>query len=541
MLESYNYEYSSMLPYWQKLDDLYKGERVVKSRGTKYLPASAGMIIDGLGVPNSLGDKVYRAYKERADYINHVKTGVDRYVGLCHQSAPTIQLPKEMEYLRDKATKDGQSLESLLRMINTEQVKLGRCGLFADLNTNANGSKPYIAFYNAFSIINWNDSDNPYGYTGLNMLVLHEVEHVCKNFEWTDEDRYRVCLLGDGNVVKSTDRYQQGVFLGDTFDKGKMFTPSYLGTTLDEIPFVFVNSCDCMSKPDYPPLDDLANTSLGAYRLSADYKQALHMQGQDTLVIKGQLLNLDAEAQAKQNNALSTDEQGIRTGAGAVLNVSQDGDAKFIGVSGDGIPEMRTALENMLTRCEVKSGNLLTNGSTFESGESLKTRLTAQTATLNQIALTGAFALQRILRIIAKWIGANEDEVVVQPNLEFSDFRSTGDDLVKVTTAIQLGFPMSLQSAYEYAQSKGYTKNPFSAEIETIKKEKESGLRDMLMPPKQELENSNSGLNPLNGNNAGSAARTANSIANQTSDANKEINDVEKATKGRRSTTKTQE
>lgn len=533
MLESYNYEYGDMLPYWQKLDDLYKGENVVKSKGVKYLPPSSGMIIDGLGIPNSLGDKVYQAYKQRADYINHVKTGVDRYVGLCHQSAPTIQLPKEMEYLRDKATKDGQSLESLLRMINTEQVKLGRCGLFADLNTNAYGSKPYIAFYNAFSIINWNDSDNPYGYTGLNMLVLHEVEHVCKNFSWSNEDRYRVCLLGDGNVVQPTDRYQQGVFIGETFDKSKMFTPSYLGTTLDEIPFVFVNSCDCLSKPDYPPLDDLANTSLGAYRLSADYKQALHMQGQDTLVIKGSLLNVTENTPG--NNRMNAQEQGIRTGAGAVLNVAADGNAEFIGVNGDGIPEMRTALENMLTRCEVKSGNLLTNGSTFESGESLKTRLTAQTATLNQIALTGAFALQRILRIIAKWIGANEEEVVVQPNLEFSDFRSTGDDLVKVTTAIKLGFPMSLQSAYEYAQSKGYTKNPFAAEIETIKKEKESGLRDMLMPPEQQFADSNSGLNPLNGNNAGRTNQQglADKIANKTSDGNKNITDVDKATRAK--------
>ena len=102
MLETENYEYIKMLPYWRKLDDLYRGEDVVKRAGLKYLPASAGMIIDDLGKPNSIGDKVYRAYVARADYINHVKNGVDRYVGLCHQSAPTIQLPKEMEYLRDK-------------------------------------------------------------------------------------------------------------------------------------------------------------------------------------------------------------------------------------------------------------------------------------------------------------------------------------------------------------------------------------------------------------------------------------------------------
>lgn len=527
MLNSNNYEYTLMLPYWQKLDDLYRGEKVVKSKGLKYLPASAGMIIDGAGVPGSLGERIYNSYKERAEYINHVKTAVERYVGLCHQSSPTIQLPSEMEYLREHATKDGQSLESLLRMINTAQVKIGRCGLFADLNTDIKGGEPYLAFYDAFSVINWNESDNAHGKTDLNMVVMEEIEHVCENFTWNDVTRYRVCLLGDGNIVNESDVYKQGVFTDTTdFNPNAMFTPSYLGAKLHEIPFVFINSCDCLPRPDYPPLDDLANNSLSAYQLSADYRQALHMQGQDTLVIKGHLLNADVNA--PQDNSKNAQEQGIRTGAGAVLNVGTDGSAEFIGVSGSGIPEMRSALENIYARCEEKSGNLLMNSGNFETGESLKTRLTAQTATLNQIALTGAFGLQKALRIIARWIGANEEEVVVQPNLEFCDYRASGDDLVKITTAISLGFPMSFQSAYEYAQSKGYAKEPFDTQIKMIKKEKKSGLRDLLMPQNQ-LTASNSGLNPLNGNNAGVSARSANSVANQTTGASADINNVKKA------------
>lgn len=527
MLDATNYEYSLMLPYWTKLDDLYRGELVVKRKGMKYLPASTGMILDGAGTNGTLGDDIYNSYKKRAEYINHVKTAVERYVGLCHQSSPTIQLPEEMEYLRDTATKDGQSLESLLRMINTAQVKLGRCGLFVDVKTDMNGSKPYIAFYDAFSIINWNESDNAHGKTDLNMLVLSEIEHICDNFVWNDVTRYRVCLLGDGNVVNDNDVYRQGVFVDtNAFSENDMIVPSYLGTKLQEIPFVFINSCDCLPRPDYPPLDDLANNSLSAYQLSADYRQALHMQGQDTLVIKGRLLNV-SDTVGTQDNSKNAQEQGIRTGAGAVLNVGTDGSAEFIGVNGSGIPEMRSALENIYNRCEVKSGNLMTNSGNFETGESLKTRLTAQTATLNQIALTGAFGLQKALRMIARWIGADEEKVIVQPNLEFSDYRASGDDLVKITTAIKLGFPMSLQSAYEYAQSKGYTKEPFSTQIEMIKEEKKSGLRDILMPPEQALANSNSGLNPLNGNNAG---RSAESVANQVSGAEGAISNVEKIT-----------
>jgi hypothetical protein len=62
-----------------------------------------------------------------------------------------------------------------------------------------------------------------------------------------------------------------------------------------------------------------------------------------------------------------------------------------------------------------------------------------------------------------------------------------------------------------------------------IKKEKASGLVDLLMPVEGDLERSNSGLNPLNGNNAGRSQRQlAESVANKTTSGEKEIVDVEK-------------
>lgn len=518
MLEESNIDYSLMLSYWDKMNDLYAGSKVVKSKGEKYLPPSAGMVLDGVDIYNSTGWRAYQRYKQRAEYINHVKDAVDTYVGLCHQQSPTIQLPKAMEYLRESATKDGQSLEGLLRKINTEQVKLGRCGLLVDIDTSPSGdSKPFIAFYDAESIINWNDSDNKFGMTSVSMLVLKESVRVLNNFSWNIEDRYRVCLLGDGSEVSVGDKYKQGVFLSGTYDYDKMFTPSYLGTTLDFIPFVFINTCNCLSVIDYPPLDDLAEQSISAYCLSADYKQALHMQGQDTLVIKGNVINAEDNNTDPSNPRQTAEQSGIRTGAGAVINVSSDGSAEFIGVNGDGIPEMRQALENAYSRCESKAGKLIARGESIESGESLKTRLTAQTATLNQIALTGAFALQKALRNIALWLGLDQNEVVVKPNLEFSDFRNNGDDLVKLMSSKALGLPMSYESIYSYAMQKGYVNIPFKTQLELIKKEKKSELDKVLLPANSEqLSNSNSGLNPLNGVNSNKIETTTKEVSDVT-------------------------
>lgn len=488
MLNSANLHYLKMLPYWVKLRELYAGEKIVKDKGVKYLPPSAGMMLDGMNVGED-GYKSYENYKQRAEYINYIRDAVETYVGLVNQEKPSIQLPKEMEYLRERATKRGESLESLLRKITTEQLKVGRCGLFVDLATSTQGSKPYLAFYDAESILNWNETDNYTGNTDLSMLVLREIVPVLTDFTWSEETRYRVCLIGDGSTP-SNDNYKQGIFLSENFDKNEMFYPSYFNKKLNQIPFVFINACDILPDIDYPPLDDLANQSISQYCLSADYKQALHNQGQDTLLIKGHILNNESNEQ-------------VRIGAGSIINVGVDGDASFIGVNGDGIPEMRQALETCNARCESMAGRLITRSQSFESGESLKTRLNAETCDLNQIALTGAFGLERALKIIAEWIGANPDEIVIKPNLEFSDFSANGDDIVKLMTAKQQGCPLSYESIYDVMVARGYAKVPFKTQMEMIKNEEKDGVADVLTTMlTNALATSNSGLNPLNGNNA---------------------------------------
>lgn len=503
MLDSENFKYTKMKPYWCKLRDLYEGEEVIKSKGLRYLPPSAGMVIDGLN-ENDEGYKAYKRYLQRAEYCNYIADATQVYVGLLNQAQPTIELPKELEYLRENATRNGQSLESLLRKINTEQIIVGRCGLFIDLATNTQGSKPYIAFYDAESITNWNESDNLVGKNDLSMLVLREQVPTLDNFEWSYETRYRVCLLGDG-ANPTNDLYRQGVFDTTDFDDSKMFYPSYFNKPLNKIPFVFVNACDCDSDPDFPPLDDLANESLVAYRVSADYYQSIHQQCQPTLVIKGHIIG---------NDDSDDDRNTIRTGAGAVINVQSDGEAKYIGVDGSGIPEIRQALENTRTRCEGKAGKLIARGESFESGESLKTRLTAQTASLNQIAITGAFALEKALKIIAEWLGADVSKVHVQPNLEFADFTANGDDIIKLITAKQQGLPISYEGIYDFMLSRGYVKVPFSTQIAKIKEESEKNITDLVVNPLF-LQSSATTSNNINNSVNQNSQNSQNSLDNQ--------------------------
>lgn len=469
--------YNARLEDWVTMRDLYKGERHVKSKGLTYLPATQSMVIDGMKNSTSLGMIAYEAYKMRAVFPDYLKDAVEAYIGLLHQKPPTIELPAVMEPLRERATVHGESLNLLLRRINEEQLVTGRCGLLLDLPVTPDPTNPipYIELYISESIRNWDDGEINEGQTALNMVVLDESGYKRDGFEWTIVGKYRVLQLGPSLTAQEGEEgsleYSVGAFTNEgggapTFVESDMQIPVLRGKALDEIPFVFVNSKDIVPTPDEPPLMGVGSACLAIYRGEADYRQNLFMQGQDTLVIIG-------DRKKSPSEDLSSGDD-VRTGAGTYIELeAQPGaSAEYIGVTATGLAEQRVALENDRKRAEGKSGQLIDakNGN-VESGEALKTRLGAQTAALNQIAQTGAAALEQMLRIGAKWMGADPEKVKVTPNLEFADFDMTGENLVKLMTARAMGAPLSKGSIHALMVDQGLTKLDYETEVDTISEE----------------------------------------------------------------------
>jgi hypothetical protein len=434
--------------------DAYDGERAIKAKTTNYLPPTPGMVIDGMDSSEQAGRKIYDNYLLRAVFPDHVKEAVDHNVGLLHQKPATIELPKRMEPLLKKATIEGEGLQTLLRRINSEQLITGRLGMLLDIPTNPpveGDVLPYIVMYCAESIRNWDDGSDFIGENNLSLVVLDETGIERDNsLQWTREIRYRVLLVEDGV-------YKTGTFEdSDSYSPETMLAPLYRGKPLNKIPFVFVNTKDIIPKPDNPPFLGLGRLALAIYRGEADYRQALFLQGQDTLVVIG-----------------GTNQEGVlRTGAGARIDVDIEGDAKYIGVNSAGLPELRMSLENDKKAASIKAGHLIdATGNKQESGEALKTRLAAQTATLNQIALASASALETILKMMAEWIGENPEDVSVKPNLEFADLSINPREFVDMMTARTMGAPISHMSIHAIMQEKGLTKMTFEEEITQIQEE----------------------------------------------------------------------
>lgn len=487
--------YNERIVDWKQLRDSYAGETVIKARGTDYLPATSGMLEDGMTNAQDEGTRAYNAYRMRAVYPEIFEDAVKGALGAMHNKPPTIDLPEAMEDIRDNATLQGESLEMLLRRINEAQIAVGRIGLMADLpNADPTGfdddgnlvakpvpgdeirDTPYIATYEAETIINW-DAGTRFGLgkRELNVVVLDETGFVrLDNFEWKKQESYRVLVLGDvlDNEGKATGRtYRQGSFTGtnQSFSEEGLMEPSIMGNTLEEIPFVFINTSDLVPEPDKPPLLGLSHRLLAIYRGEADYRQNLFLQGQDTLVIIGQpnpATGGDSESDGDQ-----------RTGAGSVIYLqNHEADAKYIGVESAGLPEQRNALENDYKTAREKAGLLLDDVSRQrESGDALQVRVAARTATLTEIALTGAQGLQNILRIIARWRGLNEEDVVVTPNLDFVDDSIQAIEVVQLQTAKNLGAPISRQSMHGYFARRGLTELTFDEELDLIEQEVPEG------------------------------------------------------------------
>ena len=466
---------------WIQLRETYRGERIVKEAGFKYLPATSGMIEDGIANTEAPGFKAYTAYRKRARFPELVKEAVESMLGVMHNKPPSIELPAALEPLREKFTLRNESLNMLLRRINEEQLITGRLGLLLEVPeaVPAEGGAvlPFAALYRAEHLINWDEGDvDKTKPDSLNLVAIDESEEErTRGFEWEFVTKHRILVLGDPfkNEQAGEGVYQVGVFRENVeFTTEALITPSIGGRTMPRIPFVFVNTKDVVPTPDEAPLLGLSNLTTTIYRGEADYRQALFLQGQDTLVTIG---NTNTEGDL------------IRVGAGASISLPIDGDAKFIGVSADGLSEMRESLQNDYTQGNQKAGSLLEAVSrSAESGEALRVRVAARTASLNQIAMAGAFALQELLRMAAEWVGANPEEVIVEPNLDFVADIMAGKELVDLMAAKGLGAPLSIESIHSLQVERGLTTKTFEEELEAMEEEANQGMPGAITPGQED-------------------------------------------------------
>ncbi len=464
-------DYSARIPDWGTMFDTNEGQRHIKSKTTIYLQATSGMralssnpnVLDGEGL------NLYSAYLQRSFFPDLVKETVRALTGILDREPANIELPAALEDMRELATPKGESLDQLLVQMHMNQLLYGRLGILADVD--ANRDLPVLVQYPASQLLNWDDNaatendkqqdDNKRNEAlrQLMLCVINESRYerdTGDRFTWNLVPRYRALTLGDaGSNIYTTQVERDGQLQA-------AIQPAIRGKTLERIPFVFVNTTDLATKPGEVPLINLANLALAIYRGEADHRSALFMSGQDTLVLTG----VDLEANDGENPSAGAKPI---IGSGAYLALpDSEADAKFIGPDSQALAEQRVSLENDYTRAGEEGIKLMSSGAGAEAAETLRIRVAARTATLQTIAMTSASGLESILKICAEWVGANPDEVSVEPNLDFIDETNDPGELVKFSVAKRAGTPLSWKSIHNWMRQKDLTEMTFDEELEQI-------------------------------------------------------------------------
>jgi len=165
-------DYTESLPDMQIVRDFYKGERHIKDRTTTYLTPTVAQTLDGMN-PSDPGYASYQKYIEGARVPGLVREKVENAIGTLHKEDAAITVPKQMEPILQKITRQGESVYALLRRINEEQLVPGRLGLLLDNDEITD--TPYISLYYGEAITNWDEGILETGtVASLRMVVLNE-------------------------------------------------------------------------------------------------------------------------------------------------------------------------------------------------------------------------------------------------------------------------------------------------------------------------------------------------------------------------------
>jgi len=402
---------------WQECRDTVAGATTVKGKGTTYLPMPSGF--KGSVAP----EEMYSAYKMRAQFPDMAAPTIQGMLGIIHQSEAQIEGLDEGTPLADmweSATPDGLTLEALHKKITEEILTVGRVVLLVDLPPEG-GELPWIAFYKAESLINWSESRN--------FFVLEEDYRVRTGYSWNGKKRYRVLevvdetyqvqvLDEDGDpLTEDDDTTDQDVAEGVA--TAVVVPQARGGEPLGEIPLVVAGSRDLSLPPDQIPLIGVIRSASAIYRLDADYRHQLFMSGQETLFYIG----------------LAPEDVPDYVGAGVGIAIPEGGDAKYVGPSGAGIAAHKTAIEDERSNAAEAGSRMFAVGDkkAAESGEALRIRARAGSATLISVAQVSAAALEKALRYCALLVGEDSNEIIVKPDLSFLDNDMTAEEANKLT------------------------------------------------------------------------------------------------------------
>ena len=358
-------------------------------------------------------DNQYIHRLEKAIYTNYTGRTLSGLKGAIFRLDPRIELPDDMEFMRDNADGAGQSIVQVAKYATDEVMLTGRFGMLADYPSveegltaeqiNRMGLQPHIATYTAESIINWHVHVHN-GKQHLGMLVLKEQQQIhYDEFVWDYVDQYRVLRMNDDYMYTQQLYDQDGDPITD-----EIVIRDAAGQPFNHIPFHFIGSNNNLPSVDEPVLYDIARVNIGHFRNSADHENNLSVHGGGTLVV-----STDMSHEAFQ----AANPGGITVGENAGIILSEGGKAELLQLQSAGaLREEMEHKEQMMVQIGAK---IISKGGGQRTAMEAMIQATSENSMLDTVVGNIDEAMTTVITDCRRFVSSTEAEIEFQLNNDF--------------------------------------------------------------------------------------------------------------------------
>lgn len=410
-----NPQYIDMVDTWVTMTDTCASEKVMHSKGTRYLP-----ILD------QMTDDQYDAYVARSEFPMFTKHALDAFVGMAMRKNLLITgIDVDHPFFKNCDSK-GTTLKGYAEQLVRNYLQYGRGGTMIDYpkaNPNqskaaaeADNVKSRLSYYAHDKIINWktkvvNNEEI------LVLVVLQEsVDTSTDIFTHDPKPQYRVLRFEGKNYIQEV--------YNDSFNVVETITPTMGGKPLDFLPFVIHGGNDVRS----PVMSPIAEQNIHWYMKSADYNHGLHYVALPTPWVEG--------VDAKDKYAPKT------IGPQVIWYLPVDATCGMLEFTGKGLGEIAKSMSTTLANITVLSSQILVPKNAYdETATAASIRNATETASLSSVVSFLSTELTLAVTIASKWGGFYVEGTKVEINSDFIPLTLSGADVSSyVSSVIKEGF-----------------------------------------------------------------------------------------------------
>lgn len=410
-IQNVHASYAKRCHAWKVVRDCVEGSDTIKAAGQTYLPMASGR-------DREEREARYRAYKQRAVFVNFTGQALEFMHGLIFRRCPSITTGTALitNGLTANVDRKGRSLYQFASDTTYDVMQTGFGGYLLDMppaNGVTNqaeaekvGIRPYIKYYTAENVCWW-DYREINGAEQLCTVVLKE--QVCvtsEDFMHSYEDHYRVLRLD-----KVTGEYYQTLYTPVFNEKGEIdkydtvdVEITVQGEKIYYLPFVMLP----YEEPEKPMLYDMALMNIAHYQSTADYKNGVRMTTIPTGYITG-YTERDEE-----------DGDEITLGGDTFLTEANP-DAKFgtLVFSGEGLSHAEKDIEKIESQIAgLFIKDLAPEKKASETAEAAYVHRAGENAKLATFARNMSIKLTKIMQMYQEWNGLDPD-VEIELNYDY--------------------------------------------------------------------------------------------------------------------------